>query len=205
MQHNKYLSRYFYYFITCNHHSNIEIEGHLTFNVFVMIAVLSLYAVHSALKLEKSAISKVQKHIICIFKNSKKLEFFKIRRVTSSIKHAYVSLYSPWLLDIFFLTHNSNVHVIIISNIIAKTLWKPNEKPQLYSSCNYACFLFFCSLLAATLALNKATSLSFLFRIFSNLADSSLALASSKSTIADSLLRLKWIAKYTIVATGNSV
>ena len=30
---------------------------------------------HSALKLEKSAISKVQKHIICIFKNGKKSIF----------------------------------------------------------------------------------------------------------------------------------
>ena len=29
-------------------------------------------SLHSALKLEKSAISKVQKHIICIFKNGKK-------------------------------------------------------------------------------------------------------------------------------------
>ena len=32
-------------------------------------------ACHSALKLEKSAISKVQKSIICIFKNSKKSIF----------------------------------------------------------------------------------------------------------------------------------
>ena len=30
---------------------------------------------HSALKLEKSAISKVQKHLICIFKNGKKSIF----------------------------------------------------------------------------------------------------------------------------------
>ena len=34
-----------------------------------------LELVHSALKLEKSAISKVQKHIICIFKNGKKSIF----------------------------------------------------------------------------------------------------------------------------------
>ena len=32
---------------------------------------LFFFEVHSALKLEKSAISKVQKHIFCIFKNGK--------------------------------------------------------------------------------------------------------------------------------------
>ena len=35
----------------------------------------SKQVLHSALKLEKSAISKVQKHIICIFKNGKKSIF----------------------------------------------------------------------------------------------------------------------------------
>ena len=37
--------------------------------------LFSFYSYHSALKLEKSAISKVQKHIFCNFKHSKKSIF----------------------------------------------------------------------------------------------------------------------------------
>ena len=39
------------------------------------------FSIHSALKLEKSAISKVQKHIICIFKNGKKNQFLHQKKV----------------------------------------------------------------------------------------------------------------------------
>ena len=37
--------------------------------------------VHNALKLEKSAISKVQKHIFCNFKNGKKKQFLHKKKV----------------------------------------------------------------------------------------------------------------------------
>ena len=46
---------------------------------------------HSALKLEKSAISKVQKSIICIFKNGKKINFC-IRKIFKITKNAIFGL-----------------------------------------------------------------------------------------------------------------
>ena len=46
---------------------------------------------HSALKLEKSAISKVQKNIICIFKNRKKINFFT-RKKFNTTKNAIFGL-----------------------------------------------------------------------------------------------------------------
>ena len=52
-------------------------NNHLNFQDFWKDQTISNEAIdaHSALKLEKSAISKVQKHIICIFKNGKKSIF----------------------------------------------------------------------------------------------------------------------------------
>ena len=51
------------------------VDSHLRRNVERTVSRLFFSTMHSALKLEKSAISKVQKNIICIFKNGKKSIF----------------------------------------------------------------------------------------------------------------------------------
>ena len=53
---------------------------------------LKLVTDHSALKLEESAISKVQKHIICIFKIGKKSIFFTRKRFKTT-KNAILNFF----------------------------------------------------------------------------------------------------------------
>ena len=50
-------------------------RGHAKVVMHTIASMASKQPLHSALKLEKSAISIVQKHIICIFKNDKKSLF----------------------------------------------------------------------------------------------------------------------------------
>ena len=62
---------------------------------------------HSALKLKKSAISKVQKHIICIFKNGKKINFCTRKKSENCIFGSF-KLFSGEKIDFFAIFENAN-------------------------------------------------------------------------------------------------
>ena len=64
------------------------------------------YVIHSALKFEKSAISKVQKHIICHFKNGKKSTFAPVKCLKNT-KNATFGLFSGAKIDFFVVFENA--------------------------------------------------------------------------------------------------
>ena len=52
---------------------------------------------HSAVKLEKTAISKVQKHIFCYFKNGKKINFCTRKKFKTTKNEIYKkTLFAFW-------------------------------------------------------------------------------------------------------------
>ena len=78
------------------------VNSNSNYRCVVALVVVGLYLQntlrHSALKLEKSAISKVQKHIFCYFKNGKKINFCT-RKKFKTTKNENFGLFSGAKID----------------------------------------------------------------------------------------------------------